>query len=286
MFLEQYSDENIKIGCRKFAELRPKHCVYAGTAGTHRVCVCLLHENPELMIQGAHLAKHTTNLDSPLRTGKDCLSVMTCDMNNPSPEIQCADCPGTAALKDLLLKIFETNNVDDITYKAWLTVDRCEIRTMISSPEEFSNDLCARLEKLLSHAFIASQQNNFSFIVQNAPQAFHWSNSSATIHVSVVYYVEDGELKHFSHVVVSDCHKHVTTAVHIYLRKLKIHIREKIRPPLLKIIFFSDGSAAEYKNKFNYLNLTYHAGNLVYQPNGTTLERPMDEAYVTLLVVQ
>ncbi|KAF4530231.1 hypothetical protein B566_EDAN018372 [Ephemera danica] len=37
MFLEQYSDKNIKIGRTKFAELRPKHCVYAdGSAAQYK----------------------------------------------------------------------------------------------------------------------------------------------------------------------------------------------------------------------------------------------------------
>lgn len=41
-----------KISFSKFALLRPKHCVLAGSSGTHNVCVCLYHENVNLMLEG------------------------------------------------------------------------------------------------------------------------------------------------------------------------------------------------------------------------------------------
>ena len=40
---------NPKIGFSTFASLRPKHCVLAGSAGTHTVCVCTYHRNPKLI---------------------------------------------------------------------------------------------------------------------------------------------------------------------------------------------------------------------------------------------
>ena len=44
-FKERFPDH--KIG---FSELRPKHCVLAGTNGTHLVCVCTIHHNVKLML--------------------------------------------------------------------------------------------------------------------------------------------------------------------------------------------------------------------------------------------
>ena len=43
----------LHIGFTKFAELRPKHCVLAGASGTHAVCVCTIHQNVKLMLEGA-----------------------------------------------------------------------------------------------------------------------------------------------------------------------------------------------------------------------------------------
>lgn len=43
---------NIKIGFSKFCSVRPEHCILAGAGGTHRVCVCPIHENMKLMMLG------------------------------------------------------------------------------------------------------------------------------------------------------------------------------------------------------------------------------------------
>lgn len=49
-FRSEYSD--IKIGFSLFATLRPRHCILAGASGTHTVCVCSVHQNVKLMIDG------------------------------------------------------------------------------------------------------------------------------------------------------------------------------------------------------------------------------------------
>lgn len=46
------SNPDLRIGFAKFAELRPQHCVLAGAAGTHTVCVCTIHQNLKLMLEG------------------------------------------------------------------------------------------------------------------------------------------------------------------------------------------------------------------------------------------
>lgn len=56
-FKEKYPE--IKVGFFKFAELRPPHGVLAGANGTHSVCVCMIHQNIKLMIDGAKIQKLT-----------------------------------------------------------------------------------------------------------------------------------------------------------------------------------------------------------------------------------
>lgn len=48
IFQDQNTD--LKVGFSTFASLRPKHCVLAGSSGTHTVCVCSMHQNMKLMI--------------------------------------------------------------------------------------------------------------------------------------------------------------------------------------------------------------------------------------------
>jgi len=75
---------------------------------------------------------------------------------------------------------------------------------------------CEKLEVLCPHAFIAAQQasfyrdykstlasremlvtvdfsENYSFVLQDAAQGYHWNNSQATIHPFVAYYKDENE---------------------------------------------------------------------------------------------
>ena len=47
-------------------------------------------------------------------------------------------------------------------------------------------------------------------------------------------------------------------AVHLFQRKLITFLKSRLMPTLQKIFYFSDGSAAQYKNKKNFSNLSHH----------------------------
>ncbi len=100
---------------------------------------------------------------------------------------------------------------------------------------------------------------NYSFVCQDAVQGFHWETSQATLHPFVVYYREQPscDLCCLSLCIISDDREHVTGTVHafieIVLKFLKSHI-----PVLQKIVYFSDGAAAQYKNCKNFKNLCLH----------------------------
>ena len=51
-FLKFEQEELNTIGFFFFCSLQPKHCVLAGSAGTHSVCVCTHHQNPKLLLNG------------------------------------------------------------------------------------------------------------------------------------------------------------------------------------------------------------------------------------------
>ena len=168
-----------KVEFSKFAELRPKHCVLAGASGTHSVCVCTIHQNVKLMLCAAQL------LNFP--TYHHCLARILC--NPPLPRCylgECGYCPGIETLKEDF------------------------VVTCCAPTEEFIDTFCERLELLRSHSFIASQQaafyaeckgslkigeflvtadfsGNYSFVLQDSAQGFHWNNSQATIHPFVAY---------------------------------------------------------------------------------------------------
>ena len=94
--------------------------------------------------------------------------------------------------------------------------------------EEFTEYFHAGLQAIKKHDFIAKEQSkfcsekmdremiviadvaeNYSFILQDAAQVFHWNNDQATLHPFVCYYRRGTELEHIN-LVISDCLKHDT----------------------------------------------------------------------------
>ncbi len=89
---------------------------------------------------------------------------------------------------------------------------------MIKPVEDFLDLFVEKLETLTRHDFIAKQQarylndvkenllpgeflvigdfsENYSFVVQDEAQSFHWNNSMATLHPFVYYHREAGDIK-------------------------------------------------------------------------------------------
>ena len=280
MFKDRYSDET--IGFSKFACLRPKHCILAGASGTHSVCVCTIHQNVKLMMLGVKLPDLTVSDDVFFQTYHHCIAQMIC--NPPLPECYlgaCSVCPGSGKVKSILTTLFDDNMIDNVTYKQWITVDRSTLETISSTSDEFIEAFCSKLGMLIPHSFIATQQTsffnecrsslkpgellvvadfseNYSFILQDAAQGFHWNNVQATIHPFVIYYKHSGENRHLSYVVISDCLHHDTVAVYLFQKSLIVFLKEALPCHPVKITYFSDGAASQYKNRKNFINLCNH----------------------------
>ena len=145
-----------------------------------------------------------------------------------------------------------------------VSVDRSTLETVSKPVDEL---FCEKLELLLPHSFIATQQasfykeckstlqpgellvtadfsENYSFILQDAAQGFHWNNSQATIHPFLVYYTDTGELHHQSYVVISECLHHDTVAVYLFQKMLIAYLKKKYSFTSAKN---SDGAASQYK---------------------------------------
>ena len=270
----------IKVGFSRFASLRPRECIIAGAGGTHSVCVCTIHQNVKLMMMGSKL--------SSLSGGKlghysDCLSRLQC--NPPSLRCiygDCKKCPGVEPFCEELQAILDGNAVESVEVRQWTHTDRATLETKVMSTDEFVDAFIPLLLKLSIHDFTAKMQaafvnetkgqlkdgeylviadfsENYSFVVQDAVQAFHWNNGSATIHPFVCYYRENGELCHLCYIIISESTQHDTVAVHLFQKKLIAFLtkrRQGRRPQ--KIFYVSDGCAAQYKNCKNFLNLCSH----------------------------
>jgi hypothetical protein len=59
---------------------------------------------------------------------------------------------------------------------------------------------------------------NYSFVVQDEVQSFHWNNTMVTLHPFEAYFKENGKLSNLNFVVISECNIHDTVSVHLFLK--------------------------------------------------------------------
>ena len=267
--LENHPD----IGFSTFCSLRPKHCVLAGSSGTHSVCVCTYHQNPTLQLNA---------IGEPQVQLSDIMEKAVCDISNEACMLRkCKECPGEQGVTNYVESLPSMQDKDELRYKKWVSVDRCMLQDIVEPVDEFLVTFSSAIVKLLRHHYISQKQGeafkrcketlderhgvlvgdfaeNFSFLVQDAAQGFHWDSSQCTLHPFVFYFRGlDGSLRHKSFCFISDLTKHSTAMVHTFLQVL-VPVLKGSHSSLSKIIYFSDGCAAQYKNRYNFINLLHH----------------------------
>ena len=195
----------------------------------------------------------------------------------------CSDCPGKTNLNKFLTEHFINNESDlaeNIFYKQWIPTDCTTLVNHYSTVEEFIAKIVDVYEAC-PHHFIAKAQakhlgmakenlseneliilldfaENYLFIVQDAVQGFYWENSQAILHPFAAYFrSSNGDLKHTSICVISDCLKHDQPVVYCFSTEVITLTKQKVNN--IKIIHnYSDGVPSQYKN-YNYLvNLCHH----------------------------
>lgn len=181
----------------------------------------------------------------------------------------------------MMLDYFHDNFIENIQYDVWVQQDRCSFETHVKDSETFCEMFVNLLPPLRTHDFIAKKQaeyfkeirdnlrsgeilvvadfsENYSFIQQNSVQGVHWNNAMSTVHPFACYVLCDGKPKPLNVVIISDYLEHSTNSVHCFQGQLITLLRQK-QVDLKKIIYFSDGAASQYKNKYNMINLRLHA---------------------------
>ena len=268
---KHFKDEHptVKVGFSKFAELRPQHCILAGSAGTHTVCVCTMHQNVKLMLDGAKLATLTSQDELPMKSYRHCISRIMCNPPQPSCHFNtCTECPDPSELKKQMEWAFEETLMDTVSYKQCVATDRTTLENFEKTTDEFIEVFVGKLMTLKKYSFIAAQQNsylneirnslnstevivlldfseNYSFVIQDEVSGFHWNNNHATIHPFLIYYRDDkSEINSKSFVVISDCLKHDTVALHF--PKIFNHFLKQNFHNIEKIYYFSDGATSQY----------------------------------------
>ena len=119
-----------------------------------------------------------------------------------------------------------------VSFKQWEKADRSNLIDVHLAMKDIISDFLDKPDALLPHHFSYKHQErffkekkeslgpnqcviimdfaeNYTFIVQNAVQSFHWNNAQATIHPFVIYYKNgNGTLEHQSLAYISDEVRH------------------------------------------------------------------------------
>lgn len=118
LFTKKYPE--LKIGFSKFAEVRPKEVVLAlDKHGTHSVCVCVYHQNVQLIFEPTRRMKI---FNDNIGTVEDLLNSMVCPNATSACHFnKCAECPGVDEMRNEWAESFSAQNVDEVKIRQWIS---------------------------------------------------------------------------------------------------------------------------------------------------------------------
>lgn len=87
---------------------------------------------------------------------------------------------------------------------------------------------------------------NYTFVVQDAVQSFHWNNGQVAFHPLVVYFIKDGKLPHKTSDSISDRTQHDVFSVYAFQIPV-INEFMKVQMPQIYKLFISAMGAVDNK---------------------------------------
>ena len=147
---------------------------------------------------------------------------------------RCKSCPGREGVVNYLRNLPALEGKVEIRYKTWMTVDRCNLEDKVDTVEEFLDSFSTAVIKLTKNnleldegLLVMDFSENYSFVVQDAAQGYHWENSQCTLHPFVFYFkMQDSTIGHESFCFISNSTKHSTAMVYTFLKKLIPHLKQ------------------------------------------------------------
>ena len=129
---------------------------------------------------------------------------------------------------------------------------------MAKAQQKYMNNLKSSLKSKTEIIVQGDFAENFSYVVQDEIQSFHWDNKQATLHPFIAYRrLADESLQHRNVCILSYVTEHNTYTVYAFLQVLLEYLKAEF-PEVQKVYYFTDGCASQYKNKSNFINLCNH----------------------------
>lgn len=271
LYKNEYPEKNIKIS--KFYELRPKY-VLLSSAMPHNVCVCRYHANFNFLTEAIH-----DKLPLFPKSGKELLVQVCCDIQNEScMNSICEKCEYDIEFSLLPLDYSRNSENILIKWQQWKDIDgRAQLETIETTLYNTVNYLERQLKTFKMHCYIKTKQElyfeqekqnlrtnnnllvqidfaeNYSLIDQDEIQSAHWSHRQVTIFTCVMWHAD----KTISFSVISDYLSHNKYGVYHFLKIIFRELQQMCPKSFNKISIFSDGCAAQFKNKYTLSNLCF-----------------------------
>lgn len=266
-----FKEENaqIKIGKSLFYASRPKH-VRLNSQTPSNMCVCIYHANFEFLLQSVSEVVSTVP-----KSAKDLMNELCCDTTNEAcMTSSCKNC-------DTIFDILPLNYSSDATVR-WKQWTKNEHHTQISEEEGTFQVLLqtfeSKLQRFKQHFYVHRTQSdqfreakeriesneavvqidfaeNFTLISQDEVQSAHWNQAQATVFTACAWVKTELALKSYSYAIISDDLTHNKESVWYFLKMIVEHLKTKTEINTAHV--FSDGCAAQFKNRFNLFNLCF-----------------------------
>lgn len=261
LYKEDYPNE--PVGKSVFFSMRPRH-VKLVTKMPHNMCVCMYHAN-----FGYFLESCAKIIPSFPKNCESFLKSVCCNIHNENcMTSNCKKCLTDLKYQFIPLAYF-ANMDDEVNWKQWRKIDnRIALTNTVATFSELVLDVERKLPLFKTHFFVkrAQQQyfeetknnlqptelaiqidfaENYRLTNQNEVQSAHFSYSQVSIFTCVAWLA--GATKSFA--LISDKLTHNKHDVFIFLLNL-LREMNKSNGCFSKIFIFSDGSSAQFKNKF------------------------------------
>ena len=158
--------------------------------------------------------------------------------------------------EEYIISLLVENDVNEILFSTWQVTDRSTLKKECLNVHDFVPELSHNLKKLIPHHFVSKKQSyfisnlktsikqnegilemdyseNYAYVVQNAPQQFHYNNNQCSIFSAILYYKKGTKVKHSNVTFLSECTTHDTTALYL----AQTYLMQKKFPKIKKLYY-------------------------------------------------
>lgn len=254
-----------KIGLSSFKNLKPVHVKYSSNV-PRNVCVCVHHEFIRLKL----LALKSVWNEAPSTTG-ELIQLVSCFRGDEAcMASRCNKCPSLEVPEEIM------NSEALVRYEEWVTQNnKMDNKETYAPAADIVQKVRSKLPEFKWHCFIKDRQSevfeslredgaavlqvdfseNFTCAHQDEIQAAHWQPNQITLFPAVYW---QGGNSPVSYSVISDSLQHDKESVYCYLKSL-LYKMKPLLPDGSVLNIFSDGCAAQFKQRFNFFHILFKA---------------------------